>query len=320
MLVGAMHIAIIGSGAVGGYYGAKLAAAGQKVTFIARGAHLRAIRERGLLVWSPLGDFVARGDATDDAAAVGAVDLVLYCVKAYDNDTALPLIPPLCRPGTVVLTLQNGVESAETVASVVDRGLVVGGTTYIATALKAPGVIEQTGTFRRIVFGEVFDAGAELSPRVASIRDVLASADIQVEAVADARVPLWEKFIYLAPLAGFTAATRLATGFTWGDPVIREQFLAAVREVEALARAEGVAVSPEIVDRVVGYMNAVSPAMRSSLLIDLSLGKRLELEALQGAVVRRSRSARVASPIMTTLYCLLKPWVSGPPLSPVTAS
>ena len=146
---------------------------------------------------------------------------------------------------------------------------------------------------------------------MAQIRDVLAGADIQAEAVADARVPIWEKFIYLAPLAGFTAATRLATGYTWQDPFIREQFLAAVREVEALARAEGVAVSPGMLDRVVGYMNAVSPTMRSSLLIDLSLGKRLELEALQGAVVRRSRAAGVPSPIMSTLYAVLKPWASG---------
>lgn len=319
MLVGAMHIAIIGSGAVGGYYGAKLAAAGNTVTFIARGAHLRAIRERGLLVWSPLGDFVARGKATDDPTSVGPVDLVLYCVKAYDNDTALPLIPPLCGPQTVVLTLQNGVESSDTVATVVDRAAVLGGTTYIATAIKAPGLIEQTGTFRRIVFGEVFTPPAEVSPRVATIRGVLAAADIQAEAVADARVPIWEKFIYLAPLAGFTAATRLATGYTWGDPFIREHFLAAVAEVEVVARAEGVAVSTEMRERVVGYMNAVSPTMRSSLLIDLSLGKRLELEALQGAVVRRSRSSGVPSPIMTTLYAVLKPWLGGPPSSNATA-
>ncbi len=308
-----MHIAIIGAGAVGGYYGARLAAARQRVTFIARGAHLRAIRERGLLIWSPLGDFVARAEATDDPSTVGPVDLVIYCVKGYDDDSALPLIAPLCGPSTVVLTLQNGVESAATVAAAVGEERVLGGTTYIATALKAPGLIEQTGTFRRIVFGEVFGAGDVVSTRVATIRDVLAGADIQAEAVADARVPIWEKFIYLAPLAGFTAATRLATGYTWHDPFIREQFLAAVREVEALARAEGVAVSPGMLDRVVGYMNAVSPTMRSSLLIDLSLGKRLELEALQGAVVRRSRAADVPSPIMSTLYAVLKPWINGPP-------
>lgn len=307
-----MHIAIIGSGAVGGYYGAKLAAAGQKVTFLARGAHLNAIRERGLLIWSPMGDFVARGGATDDPSSVGPVDLVLYCVKAYDNDSALPMIAPLCGPQTVVLTLQNGVESAETVATAVDRRQVLGGTTYIATAIKAPGLIEQTGTFRRIVFGEVFDAPADVSARVASIRDVLAAADIQAEAVADARVPVWEKFIYLAPLAAFTAASRLPTGFTWGDPFIREQFLAAVAEVESVARAEGVPVSDGQRDRVISYMNAVSPTMRSSLLIDLSLGKRLELEALQGAVVRRGRAVGVPTPIMDTLYAVLKPWAAGP--------
>ncbi|MCU0255697.1 MAG: 2-dehydropantoate 2-reductase [Vicinamibacterales bacterium] len=307
-----MRIAILGSGAVGGYYGAKLARAGHHVTFLARGAHLRAIRERGLLVWSPIGDFVARGAATDDPAAVSpAPDLVIVAVKGYDNATAFSGLRPLCGPETTVLTLQNGVESAEEIAAIVGRERVLAGPAYVATALKAPGLIVQTGTHRRIVFGEVFDAPAEVTGRVRELAALLCAADIQAEAVADARVPLWEKLVYLAPLAGCCAAMRRPTGAVWGDDFAREVFLAAAREVEAVARAEGVAVSADVLAKVRGYMDALPQTMVPSLLIDLSAGKRLELEALQGAVVRRGRARGVPTPILDTLYAVLRPWAAG---------
>ena len=152
-----MRIAVLGSGAVGGYYGAKLARAGHDVTFIARGAHLAAIRERGLEIKSPaLGDFIVRAKAEEDTSKVGAVDLVIVSVKAYDNPTALPMIKPMLSDGTSVLTLQNGVDSVAEVAAIAGEERTIGGTTYIATALTGPGVIEQNGTHRRIVFGEVF--------------------------------------------------------------------------------------------------------------------------------------------------------------------
>src|SRR5690606_32054140 len=152
-----MRIAVLGSGAVGGYYGAKLARTGHEVIFIARGAHLKAIRERGLEIRSPmLGDFTVRAQAEEDTRQVGQVDLVLVAVKAYDNATALPLITPMLGPSTTVLTVQNGVDSAGEVAAVTGPAHVLGGTTYIATALGEPGVIDQTGTHRRVVFGEVF--------------------------------------------------------------------------------------------------------------------------------------------------------------------
>lgn len=307
-----MRIVILGSGAVGGYYGAKLACAGHDVTFLARGAHLHAILERGLLVWSPLGDFTASGTATDDPVSVSpAPDLVIVAVKGYDNATAFAGLPALTGPDTVVLSLQNGVESAEEIAALVGRERVLAGPAYVATALKAPGLIVQTGTHRRIVFGEVFDPPAEVTPRVRRLADVFCAADIQAEAVADARVPLWEKLIYLAPLAGCCAAMRRPTGAVWGDPFARDVFLAAVREVEAVARAEGVAVSADVVDKVRGYMDALPQTMVPSLLIDLSAGKRLELEALQGAVVRRGRAHGVPTPILDTLYAVLKPWAGG---------
>jgi len=308
-----MHFAILGSGAVGGYYGARLAWSGQKVSFLARGAHLRAIRDRGLMVWSPLGDFTVRAQAEEDPARVGPVDVVMLAVKTYDNASALPLLKPLLGPSTVVMTLQNGADSVDEVAAEVGQERVLGGPTYIATALTLPGLIEQTGTHRRIVFGEAFGDRTLVSERVLKIADVLLAADIQAEPVADARVPLWEKFIYLAPFAAFTGAARLPIGPLWADPAIREQFMAAVAEVESVARAEGVAVREpaSLREYVIKYVDVLPPTTRSSLLIDLQQGKRIEVESLLGSVVRRGTAAGVPTPIMAGLYSVLKPWASG---------
>jgi 2-dehydropantoate 2-reductase len=305
-----MHFAILGSGAVGGYYGAKLARSGQRVSFLARGAHLRAMRERGLMVWSPLGDFTVRARAEEDPAAIGPVDVVMLAVKTYDNATALPMLKPLVGDATVVMTLQNGVDSVDEVAAAVGQERVLGGPTYVATALSVPGLVEQTGTHRRIVFGEAFGERATVSPRVQRIAEVMTAADIQAEAVADARVPLWEKFIYLAPFAAFTGAARLPIGPLWSDPAIKAQFMAAVAEVEAVARAEGVAVreATSLREYVTHYVDVLPPSTRSSLLIDLQQGKRIEVESLAGSVVRRGRAAGVATPVMAALYSVLKPW------------
>ena len=312
-----MRIAIVGSGAVGGYFGAKLARAGQEVVFIARGAHLEAIRVGGLRVQSArLGDFVVRAAAHDDTSAVGPVDVVLFTVKAYDNESALRLLPPLVGPRTVVLTLQNGVDSVDEVAAVVGAPEVLGGTTYVATALESPGLIVQTGVHRSIIFGEVFADRGRLTPRVQAIADVMASADIQVTAVADGRVPIWDKFVYLAPFAGFTGAARLPIGPLWEDPQLREMFYAAAREITALAAAEGVTLSPDRFETLTEYMANIPPTTRSSLLIDLEMGKRIEVEALQGAAVRRAARHGIAMPIISTLYAVLKPWALGPARSP----
>jgi 2-dehydropantoate 2-reductase len=311
-----MKIAILGSGAVGGYYGAKLAQAGHDVTFIARGAHLAAIRERGLSIKSPaLRDFVATGRAEEDTRKVGIVDLVLVAVKAYDNSTALPMLSPMLGPNTTVLTVQNGVDSVSEVAAVIGEDHVVGGTTYIATALSAPGVIEHTGTHRRIIFGEVFGALPRTSARVEAIHEALTGADIQSVAAGDGRVPIWEKFIFLVSLAGFTGATRLPIGPVWADPFIRAQFLAGCREIEAVARAEGVPVAADRIQQIETYVGGIPGSMRSSLLIDLAQGKRIEVEALHGSVVRRAARLGVPVPIMSTLYAVLKPFAAGVPQS-----
>ena len=308
-----MKIAIVGSGAVGGYFGAKLARNGEDVSFIARGAHLAAIRERGLSIRSPkLGDFVVHAPAYDSPSAIGPVDVVLFTVKAYDNPDALKLLPPLVGPHSVVLTLQNGVDSVDEIAAVVGPERVLGGTTYVATALETPGVIVQTGVHRSIIFGEVFGHRSRITDRVQTIADAFAPADILVTPVADGRVPIWDKFVYLAPFSGFTGAARLPIGGLWSDPQVQERFYAAAREVAALAAAEGVTISPDRFERLKEYMDNIPPTTRSSLLIDLEQGKRIEVEALQGAAVRRAAVHGLAMPIISTLYAVLKPWANGP--------
>jgi 2-dehydropantoate 2-reductase len=308
-----MRFAIVGSGAVGGYFGAKLARNGQDVTFIARGAHLAAIRQHGLRVESAkLGDFVVHAPAHEDPAQVGPVDLVMFAVKAYDNATALKLLPPLVGPNTVVLTLQNGVDSVDEVAAVVGPRHVLGGTTYVATALEQPGLIVQTGVHRSIIFGEVFGDRSRISERVQRIADVMVPADIQVTAVADGLVPIWDKFVYLAPFSGFTGAARLPIGGIWPDAHVRDMFYAAAHEIAALAAAEGVQISRDRFERLEEYMNNIPPTTRSSLLIDLEMGKRIEVEALQGAAVRRAARHHLPLPIISTLYAVLRPYAGGP--------
>ena len=301
-----MHIAVVGAGAVGGFYAARLARSGERVSVIARGAHLRAIRERGLLIWSPLGDHVVRIEAESDPARVGPVDLVILAVKTYNNPHVLPLLPPLCGPDTAVLTLQNGVASADALADAVGAGRVLAGTTYVATAIIAPGLIQQTGVHRRVILGEAFGERREVSARAARIAEALVRADVHAEAVPDGRVPVWEKLVYLATFAAFTGVSRQPAGAIWEDEVGRRAFLEVAAEVDAVARAEGVPIAPDVLDRMVDYLDALPPETRSSLLIDLQRGKPTEVEALQGEVVRRGRALGVPTPGMTALYAALR--------------
>jgi 2-dehydropantoate 2-reductase len=172
-------------------------------------------------------------------------------------------------------------------------------------------VIVQTGTHRRIVFGEVFGDLTTVTDRVSRIQAAMVEADIHAEAVADARVPIWEKFIFLATLAGFTGAARLPVGPVWADPFTRARFLDGAREIEKIARAEGIPVAADVVDRIGPYVEAIPGSMRSSLLIDLSQGKRIEVEALQGSVVRRGMKLGIPTPIIATLYAVLKLHANG---------
>jgi 2-dehydropantoate 2-reductase len=284
------------------------------VAVVARGAHLEAIRRDGLQVKSPaLGDIVARVTASAEPRDIGPADLVIFAVKTYDNSSAIPLITPLVGPHTSVLTLQNGVDSADDIAAAVGASRVLGGTTYVATAVTAPGVITQTGTHRSIIFGEAFGDRQAISPRVAAIADVMRPADIQVTPVADARVPIWDKFVYLAPFAGFIGGARLPIGPIWQRPHVREMFYAAAREVAAIAAAEGVTISADRFETLAAYMDGIPPTTRSSLLIDLEAGRRIEVEALHGAALRRAAAHGLPTPVLATLYAVLTAWAAGAP-------
>ena len=306
-----MKFAFIGAGAVGGFYAALLARQGHDVSVVARGAHRDAIARDGLRVDGPLGDFTVKVRAESDPAKLGAADVVVLAVKTYDNATAIPMIRPLMGPNSVVLPLQNGVDSAEDIAAVVGEPATLGGSTYIATAIEAPGHIRQTGTHKRIVFGEYFGARDRVSDRVQRIADAMLESGIDAEPVADARAAVWEKFTYLAPFAAFTGASRLPIGPLWADEAIRPMFIEAVEEVRRVAAAHGIPLAPDHLDKINTYVAKLPPSTRSSLLIDLSQGKRIEVEALQGSVVRRGRKTGVPTPIMATLYAVLKPHVNG---------
>jgi 2-dehydropantoate 2-reductase len=306
-----MRVCVVGSGAVGGFYGAKLARAGHDVTFLARGAHLEAIRSRGLAIKSPLGDFKVNAPAEDRPEAVGPVDFVIYAVKTYSNPAALPLLKVASGDHAVVLTLQNGIDSAGQIEAAIGKGRVLGGATYVAAALTGPGVIEQTGVHRRVVFGETTGDVSRVSDRVQLLDTLFTEADIVSEPVANAWLPLWEKFVYLAPFAGMTGAARLPIGPIWSDAVSHDLLVTAFKEVEALAKAERVRLPAGTTKRIIAYVDSLQPAVRSSLLIDLQQGKPIEVEALLGAVVRRARRRRVPIPVMSVLYAVLKGHAQG---------
>ena len=261
------------------------------------------------------GEFAVAVRAESDPSLVGPVDLVIFAVKAYSNLQALPLVPPLVGSGTVVLPLQNGVDTADQLAALIGREPVLAGTTYIAATLVEPGVIEYIGTLRKIVFGEAF-GDRVVTARVSRIRETLAAADIQAEAAADSRVAIWEKFIFLAPVAAFTAAARLPIGPAWAQPAFREAVGVAMAEVEALARHAGVEVAADVIEQKLRYMDASQPTMRSSMMVDITSGRPLELDALVGTVVRRGRAAGIQTPVMAALYGVLKPFENGPPSLP----
>lgn len=316
-----MRFAIVGAGAVGGYFGAKLVRAGHDVTFLARGAHLEVLRQRGLEIHGPEGEVHVQVHAESDPARVGLVDVVMLAVKTYDVGGALPSVKVLVtasdRPapgGTtaVVLTLQNGVDSPDEVAATVGREAVLGGSAYISVAVTQPGVLTQTGMHQRITLGESFGDTSSISPRVATLRDALAGAGINTVAVADSRVPLWDKLVFLAPFAGLTGTTRLPIGVLRNHPPSLDTYKEAAREIIRVAAAEGVRVH-RTPDSLMRELQGLPPQTRASLLVDLEQGRRLEVEALFGSVVRRGRAAGVPTPVMATLHGILSPSMHGRP-------
>lgn len=300
-----MKIAILGTGGVGGYYGGLLARGGHDVTFIARGGHLAAIQEHGLRVQSAHGDFeVAPAQATDEPSQVGPVDLLLVSVKNYDLEAAATMARSLVGPETAVLPLLNGLDAAERLGAVLGTEHVLVGLTHISSTIAGPGVIRQVSAVRRITFGE---ADGTMTARAERIRDLLAASGIDVVLTPAADVALWEKFIFIASISGVCCLARQPIGAVLATVESRELYTDAVREVATVGTARGVALDPDIVQRTLRLTEGFAPETRPSLLVDLEAGRRLELEAMNGTVVRYGQQAKVPTPVHRVIYAALKP-------------
>lgn len=308
-----MRIAVMGAGGVGGYFGARLAAAGHDVSFVARGDHLAALRARGLVVKSANGDVViAAPRASDDPATLGAADVVLFAVKLWDTEDAAARLQPLLARGGVVLTLQNGVEGIDRVGAVVGAERVTGGAAYLAATIGEPGVIVHTGTLARLRFGSMLPSQ---KAAVAALRAACRDAGIDAEDVPDVRLALWEKFVFLVALSGLTAISGQPLGVVRSDPELRAQFEAAMFEAWSLGRACGVALADDFVAAQMRFADTLPHGMRSSMLNDLVAGRRLEAPWLCGAVERMAKALRVATPINNAIHAALLPYCDGRPVA-----
>ncbi len=304
-----MRIAVMAAGGVGGYFGARLAAAGEEVHFLARGAHLAALREHGLILESANGNLKLQPvDATDDARAIGPVDTVLFAVKLWDTEAAGEAAKPLIGRDTAVVTLQNGVDSSARLAAILGAAHVMGGAAYIATTIAAPGVIRQTGTMARIVFGELDGKKtARGEALLAACRKAGIDAVLSDNIVRD----IWAKFALLASFSGVTGVTRKPMGAIRGEPATRELLLGAIREVVSLATAKGVDLGADFMARQSAAIAAMPAEMKASMLVDLERGNRLELEWLSGAVARLGQEAGVPTPIHHFIVAALKLHAAG---------
>ena len=309
-----MRIGVVGAGGTGGYFGGLLARAGQDVTFIARGAHLEALRARGLTVESTLaGTFTVPVQATDDPREVDPVDLILFCVKTYDTDDAAEGIRPLIRPDTTCLSLQNGIDNEERISRATGHTSGIGAVAYIVSAIKAPGVVAQTAGPGKIVLGEL---GGGKSERTDRLRDALQRAGIAAEVHPDIRAVLWQKLLFICAFSGVTAVTRLPIGTVLADPETSALFRGTSEEVEAVARAGGIDLPDDCVEQAMAQGAAVEPWGRGSLYGDLAGGRRLELESLNGEVVRLGRERGIETPLNFAVYAALRPYLDGGPELP----
>jgi 2-dehydropantoate 2-reductase len=303
-----MRIAIVGSGGVGGYFGGRLAAAGADVAFLARGAHLEALRTRGLRIESPLGNLHLEGlTATDDSTTIGPVDAVFVAVKLYDTTSALPLLPPLIGSETVVISFQNGVESVEMLSGAVHRHNLAGGTTYVQASIAEPGVIRHVA-LDRIIFGEL---DGTRTPRLERLLEVCLDAGVNATLSTQIAVEIWSKFVHLSAMSGITAVTRCPVGVLRDDPDLLAMWQAAVVESMAVARASGIDLPRGFFDDLMLLLQQLPVQARSSMLVDLEHQKRLELPWLSGAVVRMGRALDVATPIHRFINTVLRPHING---------
>ena len=304
-----MKIAVIGAGGVGGTFGAALAKAGADVWFLARGAHLAAMRTNGLRIVGGRGETqLVPTQATDDPAAIGPVDVVLFCVKLWDVESAGERIKPLIGPDTAVIPLQNGIDASDRLIPILGAGAVMGGVAQVSATIEGPGVVRQTGTFMKLIFGELEGGrGARGDAFLALCREAGFDADHSDKI----RVELWLKFIVLATNSAITAATRQPFGKLRGDPDIMALFEMATREVVAVGKAKGIALPDDAAERNMAFLKGAPPAMMASMAHDLIRGNRIELPWLSGQVVAMGRELGVPTPAHSVLNAVLKPYTDG---------
>ena len=307
-----MRVAVVGTGGIGGPYGAALAAAGADVTLVARGAHLAAIRENGLQIEGDRGETHIRpARVTDDIAAIGIVDFVLFCVKLWDVESVGAQLRAIVGPETAVIPLQNGVDAAERLIPILGPEAVIGGTAFVTGNITAPGVIRQTGTYQRMTFGEL---NGRLSERGKRLQALCEAAGFEGVLSPDIRVPIWEKFILLVPLSGLNALTRVPLGKWRSDPDLLALYEEALRETIAVGLAEGVGLPPDSLEKGMAMMWSMPPYHMTSMGNDLLRGNRLELPWFAGKVVELGRRHGIPTPVNGFIYAALKPHINGAPV------
>jgi 2-dehydropantoate 2-reductase len=303
-----MKIACMAAGGVGGYFGARLQQAGHDVTFFARGRHLQAIRANGLTIESGAGSATLKVRVLEHPEEAGIADVVLFAVKLWDTEGAAEQLRPIVGAGTVVIPFQNGVESIDRLRKVLPEKSVMGGSAYIATRIKSPGVIEHTGQMSRIQFGPLLPSQQKISRE---FLDACRNAGIQAEIPDDIVRANWEKFVFLVGISSATAIARASVGVVRGDPDLRWLLEEAMRETWRLARKQGVALPDDFVATRMKNVDGLHADMKASLAHDLENGGRLEAPWLCGAVARLSAQAGLDAPLNRAVFAALKPFVNG---------
>lgn len=305
-----MKIAIMGSGGLGGLYGGRLAHAGYDVSFVARGAHLAAMKEHGLLISNEAqGNIhIPRVKVTDDPATIGVVDLVLIAVKLWDTESAVRAVKPLVGPHTAVMSLQNGVIKDDILRREFGEAAVMGGVAYVATHISRPGVIHQTGAMQRLIFGE-YDG--RRSRRAEQLLEALLHAGIQAEIADDIRRTLWEKYVFLVGLSGTTATMRSTIGPIRSNPQTRGFLFDLLKETVAVGRAHGVNLPENYAEQRLAFVDTVPVDMTSSMHHDLESGNKLEVAWLSGGVVQLGQAVGVPTPANRAVWDILALHANG---------
>lgn len=303
-----MRIGIMGSGGLGGYFGARLAASGSDVHFIARGKHLEAMRRDGLRIEGPQPLHVPRVQATDRPADVGVVDVAMLCVKLWDTEQAIEQMRPMVGPATTIVSFQNGVLKDRYLRQAFEERQLMGGVGYVATTIESPGVIRQTGPMQRLVFGE-FDGSS--SARGEALLAACLAAGIQAELSPAILREIWVKYVFLVGLSGTTTTMRQRIGAIRANPQTRAFFTDVMREVIAVAQAHGVPLTPDDLQAALVRADSVSPEMTSSMHHDLERGNPLEVRWLSGGVVELGGAKDVPTPLNRAISDILALHAAG---------